>query len=78
MYVRSMPIYWNLTEIDRLMRKRGIASQAELNRRADVSRLTMYNISRSGSLTRIDVPVLEGLAKALGAPPLSLLEHRTD
>jgi len=70
-----MSIFWNLPEISRLMGERGIVSQQEMNRRAGVSRLTMHNISKSGPLTRIDVPVLEGLAKALGVQPWDLLRY---
>lgn len=63
--LNTMPTFWNLKEIDRLMAEQGIPTQQELNRRAGLSRLTMHNISRSGSLGRIDVPTMEALARVL-------------
>lgn len=73
-----MPIFWDLPKIHRRMRDLGISSQQELNRVADLSRLTMHNITRSGPLTRIDVPTLEKLAKALDVKPLDLLRYEPD
>lgn len=58
--------FWNLDEIAHLMAARGITTQQGLNTAAGLSRLTMHNIARAGPLTRIDVPTVDGLAKALG------------
>lgn len=74
-----MAIFWNLKAINRLMAERGIATQQELNRRAKLSRLTMHNISRSGRLTRLDIPTIEALTRALGlSDPWSLLTYTPD
>ncbi len=64
--LHGMATFWNLKEIDQLMRTRGIGTQAELNRLAGLSRLTMFNVSRAGALTRLDLPTLDGIARVLG------------
>ena len=68
-------IRWDLERIDALMRKQGIPNRRQLGELAGLSLPTTYNISNSGSLTRVDVPTLEALASALGVKdePLTLL-----
>jgi transcriptional regulator with XRE-family HTH domain len=59
--------------VGEVMKARGMTIQ-ELAEQADIA----YNTARGmfhGITTRIDLPVLERVAQALGVPPLELLEE---
>lgn len=71
-------IQWNAAELDRLMRREGLANVNRLREFAGLTIPTAYKISSGEALQRIDVATLESLASAFGVHPLTLLEWTPD
>jgi DNA-binding Xre family transcriptional regulator len=68
-------ILYNLEAIEKGMARKGIANRKQLGAVAGLSLPTAYAIAKSGPLTRIDVPTLEAIARALDVNPLTLLRY---
>lgn len=67
-------IYWR---VEPHMARRGWRTAYELAKRAGISRPGALRVLSGAPIERVDVAVLEALARALGVRnPLTLLEHR--
>jgi len=72
-------VTWNLSEIARLMAARSYPTRASVGEAAGLSLPTMYNITASGPLSRLDIPTFQALVRVLKpASPWDLLTYTPD